>query len=222
MVTSPMADSVSDSDLLMRWGQGDTQAADELIRRHYDGILRFFQLKLSQQAEDLTQRTFLACVEARSRFRHDASFRSFLFGVARKELLKFLESRARFARLVRFHDEQRPQSVLSPSGVVAKREEQHLLLRALDEIPTEMQICLQLFYIDAMRTQEIADALEISQSGVTTRLARAREELRKQVLQLGRSDAIQESLVSNLEGWAWSLGGHPPGSQPAGQGEGPA
>ena len=34
-----------DFELLAAWGQGDSQAGDTLARRHYHGVLRFFDVR---------------------------------------------------------------------------------------------------------------------------------------------------------------------------------
>ena len=60
-------------------------------------VARFFRNKLPADAahEDLIQQTFLGCVEAKSLFRGDASFRSFLFAIARNQLSKHWRKRSR-------------------------------------------------------------------------------------------------------------------------------
>ena len=62
-----------DHELLRAWQTGDDRAGEQLFRRHYQLILRFFHNKAGTQAHDLVQRTFLACLEARDRIRGDAS-----------------------------------------------------------------------------------------------------------------------------------------------------
>ena len=84
----------SDIDLLDAWRAGDPRAGNELFNRHFDSVCRFFANKAGNEVDDLIQRTFLACVEGRDRFRGDASFRGYLFGVARNVL------HARLQRLV--------------------------------------------------------------------------------------------------------------------------
>ena len=65
-----MADaSTEDLEALEAWQRGDRDAGERLMRRHYTSVLRFFELKATAAADDLTQRTFLACMEGRDRFR---------------------------------------------------------------------------------------------------------------------------------------------------------
>ena len=73
-----------DHDLLLAWRSGDAAAGQRLIERHLEPIHRFFSNKVPGATDDLVQKTFLACVEAVEAFEGRASFRSYLFGIARK------------------------------------------------------------------------------------------------------------------------------------------
>src|SRR5215207_6613668 len=83
----------SDAELLESWAQGENDAATELVGRYYRSVFRFFDLRVGWLAEDLTQRTFLACVESRARLRNADSFRPFLFAIARGLLINHLRTR---------------------------------------------------------------------------------------------------------------------------------
>ena len=78
----------TDEELLAAWGDGDDAAGRALFDRYFEPLYRFFCNKVDDGVEDLIQETFLASVEARSRFRGDASVRTFLFAIARKRLYK--------------------------------------------------------------------------------------------------------------------------------------
>lgn len=176
------------------------------MRRHYASVLRFFELKATPAAEDLTQRTFLACVEGRDRFRGEGSFKGYLFGIARMMLLEHIRRSDR-GGLVRFGEEQEPQgpAVTRLSTVVARQQEQQLLLRALVDLPTDMHVALQLYYWEQLPTAEIGRALDVPKSTVTTRLARAREQLHKRLVAMTKPGSVRERLLADLDGWARSL-----------------
>ncbi|MEX1362079.1 MAG: sigma-70 family RNA polymerase sigma factor [Nannocystaceae bacterium] len=200
-----------DYELLHAWRKGDREAANELMGRYYTGIHRFFTSKVPHVADDLTQQSLLACVEGHSAIRDGASFRSYLFGIAWRKLQDHLRRNDRLARMMMARAAQGPDSVLTPSGVVAKREEQGLLLRALSTLPADMHATVMLFYWEGMSTAEVGSALEVSVTAVTSRLSRARERLREEVEGMEISARLRASLLSDLDGWARSLvtGGPP-------------
>jgi RNA polymerase sigma factor (sigma-70 family) len=190
--------------LLDAWRAGDEAAAQQLFGRHYHSVHGFFARRIPDAAEDLTQRTFLACIEAAQSFRGDASFRGFLFGIARNVLLKHLRSRARFdAMLERNVDDDLTRT--SPSALVGRRQEQHLLLLAFARLPGDLQLTVELFYWQGLRTGDIATALAVPVSTVTTRLARARELLKQYVGELGGPLPPRDALLADLDGWTRSL-----------------
>lgn len=191
--------------LLYAWRAGDRLAGDRLTRLYYGRVLGFFRLRVPVFADDLTQRTFLACTESMERLR-TTSFRAFLFGVARKMLLKHFEAESRHAHHLNEFEVGRPQSILSPSGVIAQRREHWLLLRALDRMPDEMQTVISLFYVDGLRAREIAEVLDVPTSTVTTRLSRARDALRKEVEELRAPAEVRSSLLADIDAWTRSLG----------------
>lgn len=192
----------ADHDLLRAWQAGDDQAGEQLFRRHYKLILRFFHNKAGTHAHDLVQRTFLACLEARERIRGDASFRAFLCGVARNVLFDHY----RLARRDRDHldfgsvsaEDLRP----TPGTMIAQARETDLLLRALRQIPLEGQIILEMYYWEGMRAHEIGEALTMPEPTVRTKIRRARLRL-EQILQTSAAPpALRESTLGGLETWA--------------------
>ena len=193
----------SDMQLLEAWRAGDANAGDALVRRHYGAVLRFFEVR-SRAPEDLTQRTFLACVEGRERFRGDASLRTYLFAIARRVLLKHMAEQSSDDRMARFAPSGATGKT-SVSMLVARKHEQRLLLAALATLPEDVQTVLVLHYWEGMRAREIGEVLEAPTSTVTTRLARAREALRKRVERLGARQPAGASLLADIDGWTRSL-----------------
>ena len=76
----------TDAAVLEAWRAGDEAAGEELFRRHFPAIARFFRNKVHTDIEELIQTTFLGCIEGSGRVREDGSFRGFLFGLARNTL----------------------------------------------------------------------------------------------------------------------------------------
>jgi RNA polymerase sigma-70 factor (ECF subfamily) len=205
-----------DFELLDAWRGGDAAAGNALFERHFDGICRFFRNKVSEGVDDLIQRTFLACVESRDAFRGDASFRTYLFTLARNELY------AHFKRVHRERGRIDPLEVSvhdlgpTPTGIVARRKEQRLLLQALRKIPVDHQIALELYYWEDMPAPALASVLGIPEGTVRTRLRRAKILVEQALREIGQGQEL-ETTVANLDDWARSLReqvhGEPPSSR---------
>jgi RNA polymerase sigma-70 factor (ECF subfamily) len=197
-----VSEGPNDLDLLDAWREGDTQAGDELLRRHFVGVYRFFDANLGasqvgSDAEDLTQKTFEACIAGRDRVRTD--FRAYLFGIARRQLMREWERRR--AR----GDQVTPSAAgirdvrTSPSAAVARLDQQQLFVRALELLPLEFKAVLERFYWEDRTIPEIAEDLGIAKGTVKSRLFRAKAMLKERLMNLGVPAHLRESTVMLLE-----------------------
>ena len=190
-------------------GQGDDEAGNALVQRHFPVVFRFFRSKVTENVEDLAQRTFLGCVESADSYRGTASFRAFVLGIARRQLLAYL--RARYRREAVF--DPATQSVQdfatpsgrSPSAVMAARDDERVLVAALRRLPVDFQIAIELFYWEELPIDEIAHVLEVAVGTVKSRLARSRDMLRRHVADITTANALAPPPTDDLDRWARSL-----------------
>ena len=180
--------AADDFQLLDQWRDGDTQAANTLLSRHYDVVHRFYRNKVDDEVEDLAQRTFLACVAKKEQFARRTTFRAYLLRIARN--LLFDHYRRRRARASRFElgSVSAVDLGASPSSNCARTQRDELLMRALREIPLDHQIALELHYWGGVSSTEIAEILELPIGTVKGRIQRARAALRERLAALGLSE----------------------------------
>lgn len=201
-----MPDTPTDAELLQAWRAADARAGDELVRRHFMSVYRFFVNKVGtpDEVDDLLQRTFLACVEGRDRVRDDASLRGYILGIARNQMLMYVRRRQRDRR-TETTDVSMAALTGTPSQVVAGHEEEKLLLMALREIPLELQTVVELYYWEELSVAQMAEVLEIPPGTVKSRLFRARDALRQRLAAMDVPAAIRQTTVDGFERWARSL-----------------
>ncbi|MEM9459032.1 MAG: RNA polymerase sigma factor [Myxococcota bacterium] len=192
---------MDDFELLDRWRKGDPAAGNQLLKRHFDALYRFFTNKVADHADDLIQATMMACVRGRDSFRKECGFRAYLFVVARHEFYRFIKKNHRSREVFDPSLTSVADLAPSPSMAVAKHKEQRLLLLALRRIPMDLQIVLELHYWEDLSTRELAEVMEIPQGTVKSRLRRAREALEKAMAELSESPQEVESTIDNLDRW---------------------
>jgi RNA polymerase sigma factor (sigma-70 family) len=195
----------SDFELLERWRAGDRAQGNELFRRHVRAVLRFFRNKVGSVAEDLAQRTFLAMVESRERFRGDASFRGYLFGVARNQLLMHLRGECRDRERFDAATWSVVDAGARPDRIATQQQEQALLLAALQRIPIDAQIAFELHYWEGLTIEEIAAVQGDPPGTIKARLSRGRTQMKEHLAALAPDAALLASAADNLERWARSL-----------------
>ncbi|MEM6993890.1 MAG: sigma-70 family RNA polymerase sigma factor [Myxococcota bacterium] len=195
----------SDDELFAAWRAGNAAAGDTLVRRHYPSVLRFFEYRTGQAAEDLAQKTLAACAEGLGRFRGEGTFVAFLFGIARRQLLNHHRNRINREDRSRLDAPQEPLAKTGLSTIIARRDEQRLLMQALVSLPEELQTALVLFYWQGLKAREIGLALDCPTSTATTRIARARTVLREAIDTFGGSGSARQRLVADVDGWLRSV-----------------
>ncbi len=198
LASRPVTD---DKQLFTSWMAGDRAAGEELIERHYDSVARFLRTKAGPHSDDLVQRVFLVCLDRGAQFRGDSSFRAFLFGIARNVVFEFIRTKVRDqAGAV---EDVGTSSImdLAPglSTIVIQRAEQRLLVEALQRLPLDLQMAIELYYWEELSVAELAAALEIPAGTVKSRLHRARELLREEMNRIPASEQERESLRSMFQ-----------------------
>lgn len=187
----------TDAQLLRRWHEGDKQMGSVLFQRHFTNVQRFFRNKVvHDDIEDLVQQTFLGCLEGVDRFRGDASFRTYLFAIARRRLYSYL--RTRDSQQKRMAADFSITSVhdlgMTPSSAVAAAREHMVMLEAMQHLSVERQTLLELFYWEDLPGREIAEVLEVEPTTVRTRLFRARTELKEIFDRLLKNAGLNQSF----------------------------
>jgi RNA polymerase sigma-70 factor (ECF subfamily) len=195
-----------DAELLERWRNRDVAAGQELFRRHFGRVERFFLNKIpAEQVADLVQETFVACVEARDRILQGGRFRAYLLGVAHNVLCGHL--RQKYANAgVDVLDQSIAALSSSPSSVLVRREEQRILLEAMRSLSVRHQVVLELYYWEGMRTDGVAEVMGVPPATARTWLRRARQDLEAALGKISRSREILDSTLSCLDDWAASCG----------------
>ena len=132
------------------------------LRRMCCAILRDRAL-----AEDAVQETFLKAYKTLDTFRKESSEKTWLMRIAINTCRDFRRS-----AWFRYLDRRITPEDL-PLAATPAEEDSIALTAAIMRLPQKLQEVTLLHYYQDMTTREIADALQISQSSVSSRLVRA-------------------------------------------------
>ena len=189
----------SDRELLAAWRGGEREAGNELFARHFRAVFRFFSSKLGAVAEDLTQKTFMGLLESAGV--EVQSFRGYLFGLAKNQLYMHLRQRERDARFFDPDSWSLHDLGLAPLRAAAADEDQRAIEAALQTLPLDHRVTLELFYWEGLGVAEVAEALGVAVGTVKARLARARSNLRATLERANVSPAVRDRVSGDLERW---------------------
>jgi RNA polymerase sigma-70 factor (ECF subfamily) len=170
-----------DADLAaVRDAQADPAAFDVLYRRYLDRVYAyaFYALGDHHDAEDATERTFLAALSALPSFRDEgASFRAWLFRIAHNTVSNAWRTRFRRRTEPMLDGFDRAAPDADPAGLVARAEEMRRVLGALAELPDERRQVVLLRFVDGLSAREIGEVLGRSPGAARVLLHRALRDL---------------------------------------------
>ena len=176
----------TDWELLKRAQEGDSSAFHHLVDRYAQTLfgLAFSLLRDAADAEDVVQETFLGAWKGMRSFEGRSSVKTWLIRIAVRQAVKRTRYRQR-RRAVSLEDQ--PEALERGFPVVgtapsAKAVDMRLdILDALEALSPEHRVAVVLRELEGMTYEEIAQALDIPQGTVESRLFRARQELRERL-----------------------------------------
>ncbi|MCA9685841.1 MAG: sigma-70 family RNA polymerase sigma factor, partial [Myxococcales bacterium] len=200
MSTVDVNDPRPDVVLIEAWRGGEVDAGEVLFARHYRALKRFFRNKVAaDRVADLIQETFVAGVEARDRIVQGDRFRSYLLSIAYRVYCGHVRELHRGGGTVDLDVLTLTSLDPAPTAVVARAQEQRLLLEGLRAIAINYQVVLELHYWEELNTREIAEVLDVPVGTIRSRLQRARDALEAAMAAIARSPELLESTLTRLE-----------------------
>ncbi len=137
----------------------------------YRIALNFFGC--TQDAEDIVQEVLIKLYIKGGRLKGNNQVKFWLIRVTLNACKSQVRSRGRRHAPLEIQD----------IAVPFRREEEYALFSVVMSLPEKYRTVLYLFYYEELTAREISDVLDIKESAVTTRLARARNMLRSQLVE---------------------------------------
>ena len=179
-----MKNSNSTSRLLHRLSKGDNAAFEELFRRYHKQVYLFvYQLvSSSYEAEEVVQNVFIAIWNQRKNLQINSSFLSYLFGIARHLIYRFIQQKINHEAFIGFYLYQNDEYSFITEEEVIFNELREKYQRLLENIPERRREIFKLSREEGLSYKAISKKLGISENTVDTQIRFALAFLREHLL----------------------------------------
>jgi RNA polymerase sigma-70 factor (ECF subfamily) len=164
----------------------------QLYQRHADMVyMRLTRLVgPDPERDDLLQEVFIALFDALSRFRGEASLRTFIYRITANKAYDHLKRRTRMQRRQVLSEtagqEQSPAP--SPERLAQQQQDAALMWRSLDRLKPKKRIAFILRVVEGLSLKEISEQVGASVPTVAQRIRHAKLELIELVRESKRED----------------------------------
>lgn len=186
---------MTEQELIQAARSGDQKAFAALVEANQAMVysLAYRMTGNSEDAADLTQEAFLNAWRGLARFQGQASFSTWLYRLTSNACIDFLRREKRRSTLsltLEADEEESRQTEVSderwsPEALLDRQESLQAVRRALGQLSDEHREVLLLRELEGLSYREIAQALDLEEGTVKSRIARARLALRDFLLQSG-------------------------------------
>tara|TARA_B100000131_G_C17918553_1_gene533410 strand:- start:3 stop:587 length:585 start_codon:yes stop_codon:yes gene_type:complete len=176
-------DEISNAELVRKSQFGDKAAFEQLVIRHQELVFSL-AYKLTgnrEMANDVAQEAFIRAWKAIEKFRGDSTFSTWIYRITVNTAWT-LRKKAKKHNTLNIDDTYEPIVIdekKDPELVAINSDLSSVLVNALDKIPIEQRIIVELKNIEGRSHKEIADYLDISVTAAKVRLHRAHQKLRQ-------------------------------------------
>lgn len=155
----------------------DNEAAFNVLFQRYRGKLYYYILrhtKSGEIAEEIVTDIFMKLWKGRELATHIQEPSAFFHKVAYYKAMDFLRTTARHTRLQQIYIDRMEQvSEKSPADLLIDGEERELLLKAINQLPSQRKLIYQMSREEGLSHEEIAETLNLSRSTVNNTIVSA-------------------------------------------------
>ncbi|CAL2083200.1 RNA polymerase sigma-70 factor, ECF subfamily [Tenacibaculum sp. 190524A05c] len=172
---------INDQTYIEKTLKGDTNAFAFLVNNYKVMVfsLAMKMLKSREEAEEISQDTFIKAYKNLSKFKGDSKFSTWLYKIAYRSCLDSLKKNRE-----KYHadtiDEITINKINSTDNIleeISRKERAVIIKECLDRLPEEERTILWMFYYDELSLKEILEITDLSESNLKVKLHRARKRL---------------------------------------------
>ncbi|UJH68022.1 RNA polymerase sigma factor [Allomuricauda sp. SCSIO 65647] len=175
---------------------GDSQSFAHVVDRHKDLVfsLAIRMLKNQEEAEEVSQDTFVKVYTSLKSFKGDSKFSTWIYRIAYNTCLDHIKkNKKRFDQLeLNEVTENKMESLQNALDIMIVEERAEMVRSCLDYLSAEDTALLTLFYLEEKNLKEIEKIMKLTVNTLKVRLFRARKKMAEVLLQ-----QLEPEMLSN-------------------------
>ena len=191
-----MSSPQSDSNLVRRTLDGDTDAFGRLVDRYKEAVYGAAYVRLGnfQDAQDVAQEAFIQAYRRLGSLQAHDRFASWLNTIVRNLCHDHFRTHREMLPL----DRETPAAPYDPAEEHDRRALHRRIQRAVDALSDVHRETVTLYYINGYTCEEVGDFLDVPTGTVKRRLFDARKQLKKEMVDMVRDMFDAHSLPSSF------------------------
>ena len=160
---------------------GDANAFAVLVDRYKDLVytLAMRMVKNKEEAEEVSQDTFIKAYKSLNRFKGDSKFSTWIYRVAYNTCLDRLKKNKRQQQTVTIDEytEHQVKTIDNALDRIETQEKQQAIKDCLELLPSEDSFLLTLYYFEELSLDEISKTVGLKPNNVKVKIFRSRKKL---------------------------------------------
>ncbi|BDD11103.1 RNA polymerase sigma factor [Fulvitalea axinellae] len=168
-----------DIDIIKRVVDGETSLFANLVDRHKDYVYRIAYkiLQNNEDAEEVAQDAFMKAFKNLETFRGDSAFGTWIYRIVYNSALSKLKRRKKHSADTGLEDTFFVAED-DAKQLTSDRERRVFIGKALEALPPEEKVFVDMFYLKEMTLKEIGDATGEDTNFIKVKIHRSRTKLR--------------------------------------------
>lgn len=161
--------------------EGDANAFSVLVERYKDLVftLTLRMLKNREEAEEVSQDTFIKAYKSLSKFKGDSKFSTWLYKIAYRTSLDRIKKNKKYINDVAINEftEDQVKTIDNTLHNLEQQEQNKAIQDCIALLPSEDSFLLTLYYFDELSLDEISKAVGLTSNNVKVKIFRSRKKL---------------------------------------------
>ncbi len=170
--------TTTDKELIDQTLKGDTRSFGILVERYQNFVFTivYRMVKVREEAEEVSQDSFIKAFESLSSYRGEAKFSSWLYSIAYRKALDALRKNKKY-KASEIIDDITEGEIDNALHFLEEKERKKTIQDCILKLSEDEAAIITLYYFEDQSVREIAGITKLSEDNIKVKLYRSRKKL---------------------------------------------